>query len=164
MTPEMYEIEERRFGGERAVYPGHGMVVAMYIMDAFQCAEDALSPSKHGWPEAVGSGAVPGAGDGAYRGVDVIRALMAGVSPEVCIERADEAWRHGVGPGNLGEDVYQKGQQQADRYRAAFVEQATAWLAEQGEVMSHVQGLVRASRRPERQRSSVCCPHCGGKL
>lgn len=117
------------------VYPGHGIVVALFIMRAFPCASAALQKSEHGWPECVGASDVPGAGDGAYAGADLIRRLQAAIKNpdsvdtiDSCIALALSEWRRRVGPGTGNhEDQYTPGVAQAEQLLPLFRQSVDSW-------------------------------------
>ena len=115
--------------GERPVYPGHGLVVALFIMKAFESPAAALARTRYGWSECVGSSDVPGAGDGAYAGARIVRMLADGRTADACVAEANRGWRGLVGPGtgNL-EDAFVPGQEQADRFEQRFREMSETWL------------------------------------
>ncbi len=117
---------------EPIVYPGHALVVAMYIMRSFKNASSALAsiPDLH-FPECVGSSEVHGAGDGAYAGAKVIRQLQQDHSKAGILQSilwSQEEWCRRVGPktGNH-EDHFEPGKEQAERLENLFRTMVYQW-------------------------------------
>ena len=72
------------------VYPGHPCLLAMQIMIAFPSADAALEKTTDGWPMALTSHMVRGAGGAVYQAVSVIKLLAD--KPD----RPNAAFEHGV--------------------------------------------------------------------
>lgn len=113
----------------RPVYPGHGMMVALYAMILYEGAKEALKPTSCNPYSILGNSMIPGSGDGAYAGVDVIGKVAKGeMSVIEALEWADENWKHRVGPGSGNqEDRYEDGQKQAQEMREVFLYVASHW-------------------------------------
>lgn len=110
-------------------YPGHALLVALYIMRAYPSAKLALAETTHGWPDCVGCIDVPGAGDGAYAGSRLIRKIQkepAALDAHITWSR--EEWKGRVGPktGNH-EYSYEPGQLQADSLEELFRAAVAHW-------------------------------------
>lgn len=121
----MDDAHELRFS---YVYPGHPVIVAICIIHAYDKASDALKPTEHGWCHAVGSAKVPGAGDCARAGSDIIRMLHEGKSVTEAIEFANDYWQRLTRPGsNNHEEQRISGQEQANRNIELFKQMVKNW-------------------------------------
>lgn len=112
------------------VYPGHPIIVAICIMHAFKNASEALEPSHpdRSWPKAVSSMEVPGGGDCAGAGADVIRMLRDGKSTDEAIEFANDYWLRCVNPdGSNHPDKWESGQKEANDHIDLFKQMTEEW-------------------------------------
>jgi hypothetical protein len=71
------------------IYPGHPITLAVQIARAFPTFAAARAPSSHGWPEALSSDKVDGAGGNVYTALQALGKLRKGESIESVLAWAD---------------------------------------------------------------------------
>lgn len=128
MNKEGYDLEQRVLDKEHSVYPGHPVTVGLLIMERYNTIDEALHPTIHGWPEAVGDGAIPGAGSEVHAAVHLLRSIALGErTPEEAVAYARKTWHAG---GHVDNVV--PAQEQADRFTIAYLTKAASWFAPAG--------------------------------
>ena len=126
MDERTYEIADRIMNGEDYVYPGHPLVIGLYIMEAFPDIEDAMSEDGPNamFKKALQSSTVPGAGGAVSSALNVLQLMKDNIlSVEKGIELTRKSWASQSFPANV-----EDGQLQADRFESIYVEKAKQWL------------------------------------
>ena len=112
------------------MYPGHPVSIAYLIMLSFPDRAAAAS-RKEGetFPNALGSGAIPGAGSNVYGARDTLtHAVKYGI--EAGLSFGDDYWARSANGQNYGER-YEPGQHQADNIKDKFRELFVTWSTKQ---------------------------------
>jgi hypothetical protein len=106
---------------DRPVYPGHPITLACQIATTFPDLEAAGHPTRWGWPAALSSGQVSGAGSSVYLGLNVLRMLRDGHPLDEVLAWADDMWLAGSRWNDAGYLASEAavGIEQARRYLAA---------------------------------------------
>jgi hypothetical protein len=79
------------------VYPGQPLVVACMVMQTFPTFESAMKRTEHGWPAALGSTAIHGAGCAVYNALDLLQRVNAGMAPLDAVQESRAMWQRYVG-------------------------------------------------------------------
>lgn len=114
---------------EAFLYPGHPLIIAYAALKVFPSAKAALDrdPKGHGWSAMVGCGAIPGGGDAAYAGDQVLRTIWNGdKTPQEAVTYADKLWAAMVGSENFAWQQ-KPGQAKSEKLREGFLALCAAW-------------------------------------
>lgn len=117
--------------GEPMVYPGHALVFAYLALVKYGEPAKAIerAPGSE-YPRCVADPDLPGAGDGAWAGHDLLLDLLDGRTPSDLVHTAAVEWQHRCGPGTSSHERYfAEGCAQAARIRDAFVVLAARLMA-----------------------------------
>jgi hypothetical protein len=71
------------------VYPGHPITLAVQIARAFPSLDAAHGRTEHGWPAALSSGLVSGAGGSVYMALQALDKLRSGESLDTVLSWSD---------------------------------------------------------------------------
>lgn len=113
--------------GDYTVYPGHPLTLALVIMHRYQSLSQASQRTSFGWPSAVGEGDIPGAGSAIYNALELLNRIADGrTSIDDAASLAAEWWAYSEAGGHTKNIV--PGQEQADRFKGAFLAKAREWL------------------------------------
>ena len=104
---------------DRPVYPGHPLTIACQIAAAFPDLDAAAHSTRWGWPAALASEHVNGAGSNVYLGLNVLRMLRNGHSLDDVLAWADDMWLAGSRWNDAGYLAAEGGIEQSRRYLAA---------------------------------------------
>jgi hypothetical protein len=122
-----YSLTAIRAIGEYPIYPGHPLMIALFIFRSYPSASKALAPTQHNTYDALGCCEVPGAGDACHTACRMVKMIRDGdLSIEDAPEWANEAWKRFVNGPNFG-NHQQPGLEQAARFREKFLEMANEW-------------------------------------
>ena len=77
-----------------STYPGHPIQIALEIMTAFPDYQSANEPTDKGWPAALSNMKVSGSGGAVYQGLEVLKHLHEGLSPEQAYEAGCKLWEN----------------------------------------------------------------------
>lgn len=117
----------KKIVSEAAVYPGHPITLAFVIVQVYPTFEEAFKKTEHGWPAALGSNDVPGAGGNVYMALDLLRNLQKGMSAKEAFAGADASWAACDNQGTRNVPRWREGQEQADRFKARLEASASWW-------------------------------------
>jgi hypothetical protein len=115
---------EREVLGSPLVYPGHPVAVALMITHVFPDLAAASAPTEHGFPEALGSLMVGGAGGAVSSGLHLLHLVDRGLDLDTFEDRLDEGWSHEA----HAPDRMASGSAQGRLAFAALKERLPAWL------------------------------------
>jgi len=111
-------------------YPGQPLVIALDILDTFHDLKSARTPSpKSGYPAALASCDVSGAGDAVYNALDLLIDISEKkIGIEDALMWAEDRWKRMVGPGTHNhENAYQVGLERQRMVVDEFVCRAREW-------------------------------------
>lgn len=117
----MLTDEQRRACGDIPYYPGHPITLAVQIARAFPTFAAARATSPHGWPEALSSDKVDGAGGNVYTALMVLDKLRKGENLDAVLAWADGCREYPY------RDEWPAACEQARRYLATI--DLVAWVA-----------------------------------
>jgi len=105
------------------VYPGHPVLLALQIMQEFTSLADANRRTSHGWPAALSSSAVTGAGGPVYDALEILH--LARSDPQGAYLRGCEMWRDSR-TSDFSHKM-QEGIDAAERHKQDFLEACEKW-------------------------------------
>jgi hypothetical protein len=109
------------------VYPGHPVMLALEIMDAFPDHEAAHERTEQGWPVALSHSGVSGSGGAVYQGLEILRLVHEGEStPEEAYDFAQEIWVRSR-QSDFRENL-ERGVEEATALRDAFLSRVQDWV------------------------------------
>lgn len=103
---------------EQPIYPGHAVTIACQIAVTFPSFADAIRPTTAGWPEALASRAIAGAGGSVYQALALLRRIEEGQPLDEVMRWADTRWRSRC--AEEGRPDGDRGCEQARRFVAAI--------------------------------------------
>jgi hypothetical protein len=108
------------------VYPGHPVVIALEVMDAFADYDAAYERTPQGWPAALSHSEVSGSGGAVYQGLEILRLVREGEStPEQAYDFGQEIWARSR--ENDFRENLESGIAEAEIIREAFLERVRDW-------------------------------------
>lgn len=114
-----------------AIYPGHPLVLSWIIVHAYPSFKEAARVQEpSGYPAALTSPNIPGAGGNVHAALDFLRRVAEGTPIDKAIARADDFWAlcDGQRDGNTRLFArWQQGQNQAARVKETLVRKLETW-------------------------------------
>lgn len=106
------------------VYPGHPLVIAVFIMKAFPDLQTALEDGK-----ALRSQLVPGAGGNVHEAIDLLKSMDCSLrTREGVIAAARDYWAQSDDMQNRDPERRLAGQAQAEQIEPEFLQLALTWI------------------------------------
>lgn len=116
---------------EPAIYPGHPVTIALLIVEAYPSLADAERKCERtGYPAALGSADIPGAGGNVRAALRLLQSVRAGALLAEAVEHARDYWSRcdgqATGDARLVER-WRSGQEQADRVEPVLRAKLAVW-------------------------------------
>jgi len=123
MLPSAEAIRQDYF-----TYPGQALVAAACIVQTYRKVEDAAERTRHGFCEAEGNSAIPGAGGVATNAVSALMGYRRHGDIDQVIHDLHDDWDRLTGPGTGNyEEVHEEGQRRAVELERRLRVDLTQW-------------------------------------
>lgn len=109
-----------------STYPGHPIQIALEIMAAFPDYRSANELTERGWAAALSSMKVSGSGGAVHQGLEVLKYLHEGASPETAYKAGCKMWEESRKGGDFIQNLG-AGNELAHRIKDEFIKKSEAW-------------------------------------